>query len=331
MTFCARFAALIALGAALFGTAPAIANDSTAAMGAGGLVLARSSEIEMAEETLYLSLDEVRVDYVFRNRTDSDIESIVAFPMPDIWFGLQTDWGIPSTDDNFLGFTVTADGQAITPQLQHRAVNDAGVDITDLLVDAGLPLAPLANPGMLDVSGVSDAVLDELATLGAVAIYGSGDSREVLPQWTLTSVYYWTMTFPAGRDLAVAHRYKPAVGGSAGLFMFDSEGAVSPEYRTRYCVDDAFVSAVKRRQGALPTDGSEGYTEAWLSYVLHTGANWAGVIGRFTLIVDKGSPDNLVSFCATGVKKTGPTTFEVVYEDFEPRGDLDVLIVRKWE
>jgi hypothetical protein len=45
-------------------------------------------------------------------------------------------------DDNFLGFTVEADGQAIEPQLQQRAYA-AGVDVTDL-PRAGLPVSPLA-------------------------------------------------------------------------------------------------------------------------------------------------------------------------------------------
>lgn len=43
-------------------------------------------------------------------------------------------------------------------------------------------------------------------------------------------------------------------------------------------------------------------------------------------MVDKGSPDNLVSFCMSGVKKISPTQFEVRRTNFEPKGDLDVLI-----
>ena len=314
-----------------FPALPAVANDSVAEIGAGGLVLGRSDVIEMAEETLHLSLDRVTVDYVFRNRSDRTIETVVAFPMPDIRFGFDGDMAIPKEDDNFLGFTVTAAGAAITPQLQQQAVTDAGIDISSILQQEGLPLAPVSDPWSLDVTGVPDETLAGLERLGAIAIAEYDGKREVTPQWTLKSVYFWTMTFPAGADLAVSHTYTPAVGGSSGLYMFDGDGSVWPEYRTKYCVDDAFIAGVKRRQAALPADGSQGFTEARLSYVLHTGANWAGTIGRFRLIVDKGSPDNLVSFCGTGVTKTGPTTFELTYENFEPRGDLDVLVVQKWK
>ena len=45
-------------------------------------------------------------------------------------------------------------------------------------------------------------------------------------------------------------------------------------------------------------------------------------------MVDKGSTENLVSFCMNGVTKIGPTRFEVVKTDFEPTRDLDILIVK---
>ena len=47
----------------------------------------------------------------------------------------------------------------------------------------------------------------------------------------------------------------------------------------------------------------------------------------FRLVVDKGKPDNLVSFCMDGVRKISPTQFEVRKTNFEPRRDLPVLIV----
>ena len=48
---------------------------------------------------------------------------------------------------------------------------------------------------------------------------------------------------------------------------------------------------------------------------------------RFTLTVDKGSPAALVSFCRTGVRKTGPTTFVWEATDYAPDSDLRILIV----
>ncbi len=69
-------------------------------------------------------------------------------------------------------------------------------------------------------------------------------------------------------------------------------------------------------------ESKEGYPmlmEQRLDYVLTTGGNWAlGTIGDFKLTIDKGDPDNLVSFCGENVKKTGPTTFEMTAKDYYP-------------
>ena len=61
--------------------------------------------------------------------------------------------------------------------------------------------------------------------------------------------------------------------------------------------------------------------------MLKTGANWAGPIGQFRMVVDKQYPDNLISFCGDGVKKTGPTTFEITAKDVTPQQDLSILIL----
>jgi Domain of unknown function (DUF4424) len=69
------------------------------------------------------------------------------------------------------------------------------------------------------------------------------------------------------------------------------------------------------------------YSETWIGYVLSSGRNWRGPIKDFRLVVDKGKPENMVSFCMNGVKKISPTQFEVRRKNFEPKGDLEVLIV----
>ena len=67
--------------------------------------------------------------------------------------------------------------------------------------------------------------------------------------------------------------------------------------------------------------------ERRISYVLKTGANWAGPIKAFHLVVDKGQADRIVSFCGDGVKKISPTVFEVRASDFTPTHDLNILIL----
>jgi hypothetical protein len=49
--------------------------------------------------------------------------------------------------------------------------------------------------------------------------------------------------------------------------------------------------------------------QSWMGYVLKSGANSAGPIKKFRLVVGKGPADNLVSFCMSGAKKISATQF----------------------
>src|SRR5580698_6175018 len=92
----------------------AVADDSSAALGAGGLALTQSSDIRMAKEDLFVSPKSVRVRFEFANDSAKDIDTIVAFVLPDIdtykYWGEAI--GATTTDPvNFVGFEVVADGK----------------------------------------------------------------------------------------------------------------------------------------------------------------------------------------------------------------------------
>ncbi|RST86463.1 DUF4424 domain-containing protein [Aquibium carbonis] len=330
-----RFLATLLLGAT---ATAANANDSTAQLGAGGLVLSRSDVIEMAREELYLSKDAVRVDYVFRNRSDEDVAAIVAFPMPDIEASPYHNVSIPfDARDDFLGFEVVVNGEAVVPQLEQRAFA-VGIDVTADLAGQRVPLFPYGGPAEKALAALPADILEDWLARGIVIIeefdFGKGMQRVVTPFWRLTSTYWWRMTFPAGADVEVAHRYTPSVGSTVGVTFFSQNrlgGDALDEYRRRYCMDTGFENAVLKAAKASP-DGYPRLYETRLSYVLTTGGNWAsGTIGDFRLTIDKGDPKNIVSFCGTGVRKTGPTTFEMRATDFHPERDIEVLILEPYQ
>src|SRR3954467_10942690 len=97
------------IAAAWLVAAPADANDSTAETGAGSLVLTRTDAIDMVSEDLFVSADQIRVGYVFRNRTPKDLRVTVAFPMPDHDLGPEQfhDVAFPS------GFKTLVEGRAV--------------------------------------------------------------------------------------------------------------------------------------------------------------------------------------------------------------------------
>ena len=92
------------------------ADDSTAQLKAGGIVLTQGTPVKMAEEDLYISPKEVRIRFAFTNPTTKDIESLVAFPLPDL--DMAEFWGsgagIVTTDArNFIGFKAVVDGRPV--------------------------------------------------------------------------------------------------------------------------------------------------------------------------------------------------------------------------
>lgn len=322
------------LAAALAATAvPAQANDSVAELGTGGLVLSRSDSIAMESEDLFLSRDKVTVDYVFRNGSDKDIDTVVAFPMPDIEGNPNEVPSIPDGQDNFLDFEATMDGKPLTPQLEQR-VFAAGLDVSAELKAHGIPFYPFGPAAVDALAKLPQEAADDWLARGIIVIDefddGSGWKSVRTPYWLLRSTYWWRATFPAGKAVHVSHRYKPSVGATVGLnFYVDGKfGDQYDVYRKRYCMDADFEKAVRKTMAAASPDGNPPRYESRLSYILTTGGNWAGgTIGNFRLTVDKSYPASLVSFCGTGVKKIGPTTFQMTAQDFDPEHDVDILFL----
>ena len=318
----------------LLAAAPALANDTIAELKTGGLVYMRSDSISMEEEKLSISPREVRVDYVYHNISDKPVETYVAFPMPDIPGGPEQNIDAGDTEsDNFLGFTVTQDGAAIEPLLQQRAyVGD--LDMTDIVRDAGVPMNPQSQKARDAIAGLPKETIEDWLTRGLVIADshddGSGWTTDFTPMWTLKSAYYWKTGFPVGKDIHVSHRYRPSVGGTVATTFLDEDdqprGERYADYRKKFCIDDAFVKLARKSNEAMQ-QGEPYLVENWISYILTTGANWAGPIKTFTLVIDKGEQDNFVSFCGEDVRKTGPTTFEMTKTDFYPEKDLDILLL----
>lgn len=308
------------LAATLSVTADALANDSVATLGTGGLILVQADAVTMEKEDLYISLDQVRVDYVFRNNEKEPKTYLVAFPMPPIEAPgyLESDIAVPDRDkENFMNFTVTVDGKPVEAKLEMRALT-GGIDVTDRLVALGIPLNPLAEATRQAANKVPRDKLAELITMGVFRPY----EDQIDPSWSLKSTYYWLQTFPADTTLSVSHSYTPAAGSA-----FFYRGLLDEaDYMQKFCVDEQTRKAIAKKLDRRPSDNPYLLLRE-ISYILTTGANWQGAIGDFRLVVDKGKPDSVVSFCMDDVKKIAPTQFEVRRKDFSPARDLDVLVV----
>ena len=304
-----RWIALLTASAALLLGPTASANDSAAVTGAGGLVLTRNAQIDMISEDLYVSAERVRVRYVFRNRSRRPVRLTVAFPMPDF------DLSAFGEDDRGLlsDFSTRVDGRPVRMQVERRAFA-RGVDHSALLRRLGIPFAGGATG--YDAGPVSQALnrllpaeLARLEQFGLVEGFTDGGRRSYDARWVVRETWHWDQVFPAGRDLVVEHSYAPGAGGTVST-AFGNPTIRDQDYVRegirRYCIDRDFLAAAERLVGQ---PGVVNVSEQWLRYVLTTGGNWRAPIRDFRLVVDKGRPENLVSFCGAGVRRISPTQF----------------------
>lgn len=102
------------------------ANDSEAGLFGGQLILKKSDNIVMESENLFVSLDEVRVSYVFRNVGSKDVVTMVAFPMPEICLDVSdgevdTPVSFDLSSKDPLSFRIEVDGKSVQAKLDVKS------------------------------------------------------------------------------------------------------------------------------------------------------------------------------------------------------------------
>lgn len=315
--------AILVLTAGIGLYTPVQGNDSTATLGAGGIELTTSDSIALQREDLRIGVESIAIRYVFLNTGATDITTTVAFPLPEIDLAelSEVPIDIPSDDPvNFVDFTVRVDGRPVTPDLDLRALFK-GQDVTAELRARGLKLL-FFDPDFYPALNRLGPVEKQDMTARGMAIFD--DYEAVYPQWRVRTIFHWRQTFPAGRTVVIEHSYKPVVGQ-----FFVSRYSLESDELARFCVDDGTRRAIaKRIKDRSTTADQEGLLIGRaVDYILTTGNNWRGPIGSFTLTIDKSDPKRLLSLCADGIEKTGPTTFVLRRKDYVPDADLHLLFL----
>jgi hypothetical protein len=318
------------------GYSPLFANDSSAELSVGGLVFTRSADVSLEAEDLAISPDIITVRYRFINQSPKPVTLTVAFPVPDLDLSEGDNFAIPSNDAaNFLGFATKVDGKPIDFTI-HQSAFLGTQDISAALKKLSVPLLPI-GPQQGSLSDLPEATRQQLIMQGLLQPNGNDERGRQLyePTWTVKTAAVRQQTFPPNRPVLVEHRYHTSLGISfdtvlrKGLRQNKAMAAEIARYRKDYCVSDAFLASLDKLAGSAEANTAK-VQERRISYVLKTGANWAGPIKDFRLTVDKQKPDRLVSFCADNVKPISPTVAESTAKDFTPDKDLKILIVGKF-
>jgi hypothetical protein len=319
-------------GACLLFASQTLADDSSAALGAGGVVLTQAADVRMAKEDLYVSPDKVRIRFEFANDSKNDINTVVAFPLPDIDANqyYEEPLGDMTADPvNFVGFTVVADGKRITPQVEQRAIYK-GRDVTATLAALHIPVNVISQTNIQMLNSLKPAQIAGLEKAG-LADHDSGDGEH--PHWIIRTKFFWNQKFPAGKTVVLEHSYQPVSGGTfyTSMDLKDNpKDQDSRHWNTNYCVDSTTLKAITARIGSKtgkPEDG--GNMEARTTdYILMSGNNWKGPIGHFHLTLDKLKPANILSLCWDGnLKKSGATTFDFTADNYAPPRDIHLLVL----
>jgi uncharacterized protein DUF4424 len=314
-------------------TLPSRANDSSAELAVGGLTFTKNADISIESEELTITPDAVAVRYKFLNRSSKPVTLTVAFPLPDIDLADAANVAFPASDPlNYVGFSTRIDGKAISFVTSQQAfLNDRNV--TAQLNEMGIPLFPVGAE-QLKINELPEKTRQGAVAQGLLVEAGTNDKGTPLYEatWTLKTSVVRQQTFPPGKPISVEHHYRSSVGMSfdsvlrAGLRQTKALAPEVSRYKTMFCINDDFLKLVDALESSDKAR-TAGIVERRISYVLTTGANWAGPIRDFHLVVDKGRADRIVSFCGEGIQKLSATRVELHATDFTPSRDLNVLIL----
>jgi len=304
------------------------ADDGAASIAAGGIVVMKKEpRITMAKEVLRISFQKVIVDYDFRNDSNEDITTEVAFPIPDYDNDLDRSGRVAAFDD----FQLMIDGKPAHFDVEARAFLK-GMEYTPLLNSMHVDIASFGhatrNDRYPDIEKLTAEQKKRLVDAGLI----DSDDGEML--WSVRKKYYWRQTFPAHKPVHVRHEYSPISGNenSVAYGMGPNPDKYLAKEIKSFCLEGGLNTMLQDI-----ADGKSNDKKAWYGYVdfiLTTANTWKTPIEDFTLIVErphwknyKGESDlgDYVSFCWDGpVKRMDADHFSAHIENLVPAKELRI-------
>lgn len=176
----------------------AYANDSTAAVGVGGITLLKSDEICMVKEVLAIAPSKISVQYQFLNESDKDIKNTIAFPTPSYTVkSLEYD----DPNNHSLGpFHTLINGQEVPTFIYRRALR-GDVDITNELRKIGLTDTQIFENFALCVKPTNSDENPEYEYCGLTPQQVDLLNKKKLGGWRVDETALWEYVFPAKKQL----------------------------------------------------------------------------------------------------------------------------------
>jgi hypothetical protein len=304
------------------------ADDGAASSAAGGIVMKHEPRITMQKEALRISTTKVQVDYEFRNDTDKDITTEVAFPVP----GYGLDWDERSIkDQGFDDFQLTVENQPVHFDVETKA-KLKGRDVSAQLKKYGVDIATFGHFNddthyAKDIRRLSPTQRAMLIKAGL--LYPEDDQDEA--NWSVEKKYYWLQTFPAHAVVHISHEYTPVLGNSNAIGLGPTPNQDSFEAKS-VCIDPSLRTQLSK----LAANPENEVSISYVDFILTTANTWKTPIEDFTLIVERPALNLMqgsrkikgqvfVSFCWDGpVTKLDADHFSAHLENFIPKKEITI-------
>jgi hypothetical protein len=323
---------------------PLSADDGAASIGVGGIILMkREPRITMAKELLQVGADDIIVDYDFRNDSDDDITTEVAFPVPSYSFG--EDERSPK-EYVFDDFKLWINQQPTKYAVEARAFVGKH-EVTDLLKAMRVDIPSFgsyqnpAKPGnfgrptdghSLDIDRLTQVQRNHLIAANAI-------STDKVPSalWRVETKFHWTQTFPAHQLTHIRHEYAPVLGNSntiGDIAHFNPKSETDAELAST-CPSPALLRTLGHEQKFDQAEGGmDNFSLTYVDFILTTANTWKTPIEDFTLIVErphfKWTDKSYVSFCWDGpVTKVDDDHFSAHIDGLVPNKELRVGYILK--
>lgn len=320
------------------------ADDSAASIAAGGLVPRQENRITMARELLRISPDHIVVDYDFRNDSNQDVTTEVAFPIPAYQGGPNT----PSVKlASFASLKLSIDGQQRDFSIEAKALLHKQ-DVSPILLEEHVDIATFGHWHDATKSDDRDYSPDferlsqaEQKRLLALDLFDE-DSN---PNWEVHLQYHWTQTFKAHSSTHIRHEYTPNEGfqvislsavdallaTNGNLAKLEDQGRTDEIRQMQsFCPDRSLLQGISHRMHQYDNEEGSYFYPHWVDFILTTANTWKKPIEDFTLIIERtpsstANTQTFISFCSprkTPVEKLDANHFSVHLKDFIPSEEL---------
>lgn len=302
--------------ATFFAPLNVFANDGFAALGVGGVTIAKTDKIAIKSEVLDISCDKIGVNYDFINESNQDEDALIMFPLPPYPANFSESNVISHGQPS--GFSIKVNGKTVAYDTEIKATRK-GRDVTKDLKAVGLTIKQIATmPFDKKILNFDHELLIPKKQIEALA--KKGLVEDGTPEWDVHVTYVWRQKFPANSTVHVEHSYRP----------FTAEGTFGgyPGYAetSDYCLTKEQLKQLKKLQSNKKNlDAYNQVPGTNLKYILTTANSWKDGIRDFKLRIHAKAKDEIVGLCFPAeVKKVSATTYEAHVENFKPTAELSV-------